>query len=70
MSTVIDRLDREAVELEEKWDRLTDYMATDAFKLLPLHHQWLMERQHRWMGLYLEVLVARLNIMEKEQREP
>ena len=61
MSTDIERMQNEAVELKLKWTKGTNYMSTSAFADLDQEDKDLMRKQLYHMSMYLITLYERIN---------
>lgn len=58
--TFIDRLKVEQIELEEKLDKLGDFMRSPGFGQIHAAERRLLERQQKAMGVYSACLGVRL----------
>lgn len=63
--TLIERVDREAVELDERMERLEGFMRSGGFVELDDTHRYLLQRQYAVMAEYLGILKSRIRLLEK-----
>jgi hypothetical protein len=62
----VKRMAEEYDELRGRYERLSDFLASDTYKQLPENKRTLLTRQHQAMHDYLDVLTQRLRIEAKE----
>lgn len=65
MSTFLERLQQEEVELAAKAIKLQEFMSTDAFEELSEGNQYLLDKQLEAMEEYLNILGLRIELNEK-----
>lgn len=61
--TFYDRLKQESDELEKRWDKLGDFLASTDFFNLPEEQQELLRMQSQTMRLYRTILDRRLELL-------
>lgn len=66
---LINRVDREAVEITERRQKLDAFIASEEFNELSEQHRYLLSAQASAMYRYEQILVNRLMLLEKEYRE-
>ena len=57
-----DRMVAEFSELHERWEKLGKFFETDTFKELPDEKKELLDKQHKVMGEYLQILDDRCTL--------
>ena len=57
-----DRMVAEFNELHERWEKLGKFFETDTFKELPDEKKELLDKQHKVMGEYLQILDDRCTL--------
>lgn len=62
MSTFLERLKEEELELAAKAIKLQEFLYTDDFEELSDGNQYLLERQFEVMTEYINILVTRIEI--------
>lgn len=65
MSTFLERLKQEEIELATKAIKLQEFISTDAFEELSEGNQYLLERQLEVMSEYINILGTRIELNEK-----
>ena len=65
----IKMLEVEYKELDEKLDKLIEFIGTEEYKRLSIVHQFLLEQQKEQMDAYLATLLIRYNILTLENKE-
>lgn len=66
MSTFIERLETEALELTIKIDKLEGFIKSDAFGAISIVQQRLLEIQISTMKAYLQILIQRVDDLAQE----
>ena len=66
MQDFVKRLIVEKDELNDKWEKLQDFFATDKFENLDDENKMLLATQFNIMGAYLCILQRRIDINNKE----
>lgn len=66
-TTFLDRLKIEHKELDEKMQKLEAFSKSEKWKELSRHQTDLLTIQHRVMGVYANILLDRIALIEKEQ---
>lgn len=66
MKDFVKRLVIEKDELNNKWEKLRDFIATNKYDNLDNENKMLLSTQFNIMGAYLCVLERRININNKE----
>jgi hypothetical protein len=62
MSTFLERLKEEELDLASKVVKLSEFMLTDAFEELSEGNQYLLEKQLEAMSEYLDILGTRIEL--------
>ncbi len=62
MSTFLERLKEEELDLASKVVKLSEFMLTDAFEQLSEGNQYLLEKQLEAMSEYLDILGTRIEL--------
>jgi hypothetical protein len=65
MSTFLERLKQEEIELATKAIKLQEFMSTDAFEELSEGNQYLLDKQLEVMTEYVNILGTRIELNEK-----
>lgn len=66
MQDFVKRLIIERDELNDKWEKLRDFIATNKYDNLDNENKMLLSTQFNIMGAYLCILERRININNKE----
>lgn len=66
MQDFVERLIVERDELNTKWEKLRDFIATNKYDNLDNENKMLLSTQFNIMGAYLCILVRRIDINNKE----
>ena len=70
MSTFKERLIKEQVDLNEKVEKLKEFIeGNKVFITLPVEHQELLCRQFRYMSDYNLILLKRIELLEQTEDE-
>lgn len=65
MSDFIQRLKEEQLQVQQRWKKLIDFMATEKFHPLPQEQKTLMRLQLNAMSSYIICLTERLSLLEE-----
>ena len=69
-SAVLERVYEEKRQLEDRADKLADFICSEKFNETTPHHQSLLRTQLQIMSAYSQVLLERIELFESEQQVP
>lgn len=65
--TVVEKVDRESVELGQRIEKLEAFVYGPEFDGLTVAHRFLLLDQLKYMGRYHDVLIKRIRLFEEEE---